>query len=133
MSKHQEQNNYVFVRRLENGPLSQLILSRLRTEGVDLRVKNDNISSVYPIATLDMTLEVRQNDVERSIALLAEIEKSHIEQNTTVDFKEADLDDIEFEKNIHAREREIIESKPPILIFLLILIFIGLSFYFTAF
>jgi len=107
-------------------------VSRLRAEGIDVRIRNSNASSIYPLATIGMQIEVNENQFELAQSLVQEMEKSALEPNPDIDFHESDEEDIAFESAMHKREQEINNAKPTSLIYLLIFLFVmTLLYYFT--
>jgi len=123
---------YTLLKNIPNTSFSQLVVSRLRAEGIDVRIRNSNASSIYPLATIGMQIEVNENQFELAQSLVQEMEKSALEPNPDIDFHEADEEDIAFESAMHKREQEINNAKPTSLIYLLIFLFVmTLLYYFT--
>lgn len=122
---------YILVRTI-NGPFGQLIVSRLRSEGIDLRLINNNSSTIYPLDSIGTKLEVRSDQKDAAMAILSEIEQSALKPNLDMDFSDASAEDIEFEKEVHEREERIKNAKPPILIYVLILIILITVYYVTS-
>ena len=126
-----ESTRYVVLRSLGNTNKSQLLVSRLRAEGIDVRVFHDNSSSIYPLwAMMDMRLEVAEHQVEEAQSLLEQMEQSARVPNPDIDFRDADHADIEFERQIYENEKKMEGIRPLNLIYLLIggLLLLSLAF-----
>lgn len=105
---------------MANSSLAQISVSRLRSEGVDVRLRNAHSSTIYPLQSIEVQIEVPASQVEQANQLLKELENSFVNQNLELDFTEYDEEDIAFEKEVHEREMKILNSKPQSLIYLLI-------------
>jgi len=119
---------YILIKTI-NGPIGQLLVSRLRAEDIDLRLIHSNASSIYPLHSFGTRLEVRAEQKEAAMRIIAEVEKTSLEPNPDLEFHDADQDDIEFEKEVHEREERINNAKPPILIYVLMLVFLVSLYY----
>ncbi len=123
--------NYIHIKTI-NGPIGQLLVSQLRAEGIDLRLINSNSSSIYPLDTFGTRLEVNINDKARALKIIADIEKTSLAPNPDLEFHDADEADIAFEKEMNEREERIKNAKPPILIYVLMLVILVSTFYFAT-
>jgi len=124
---------YISVLRVNNSPFGQLVISRLRSEGVDFRIRNDNVSAIYQLDTLGMEIEVNSEQMEIAKAIIAEMELSGSNPNFEINHIEADQLDIEFEKQMQEREQKIVEAKPPFLIFFFLFLFLIISYLIVTF
>lgn len=124
---------YTLLKNIPNNSFSQLVVSRLRAEGIDVRVRNNNASSIYPLASIGMQIEVDKEQLEWAQSLVEEMEESAMEPNPDIDFYEADEEDIAFEKEMYEREQQINNATPTSLIYLLIFMLVVVLVIFLTF
>ena len=75
-----------------------LYAARLRESGIKCFVSNSNTIAAVPLGNGGIGLHVRQNDLPEALRLLKEVDgQEPLEQ----DFREADLEDIEYERAIN--------------------------------
>ena len=70
----------------------------LKRAGIPCFLSNANVNTAFPLGGGDIGLHVRDRDRTRADALLADMEANMLAEQ---DFREADQEDIAFEKAVH--------------------------------
>jgi len=128
-----DSEKYVHIKSLNAAPYSQIILSRLKAEDIDYRVRNDISSSIYAMSNFQMSLDVRESQAQRALEIIAKMEADAERPNMDLDFREADMEDIAFEKEIYEQDQKISNAKPPIVLFLIIILIAALAVLFYTY
>ena len=102
------------------------MVSKLRSEDIDVRIRNSNSSGIYPMVGLGMQVEVRIDQFDEAEYLIQQMESNALNPNPDIDFRDADHGDIQFEKDIYEYEKKMSGTKPFNLIYLLIFIAIAI-------
>ncbi len=102
------------------------MVSRLRAEDIDVRIRNNNSSSIYPLMGIGMEIEVLYDQFEAAEKLIQQMEADALQPNPDIDFREADHGDIQFEKEINEHDEKMSQTKPINLIYLLIFILLAI-------
>lgn len=109
------------------------MVSKLRSEGIDIRLRNSNSSSIYPMIGIGMLVEVRIDQFREAENLLEQMESNAQYPNPDIDFRDADHGDIQFEKDIYERDKKMSGTKPLNLIYLLIFIVLAILLMWISF
>jgi len=64
---------YRVIREIPNTGVAQLIVSRLGAEGIDVRLRNANSSSIYPLIGIGLRIEVDIEQFEQAETLIGDI------------------------------------------------------------
>lgn len=124
---------YKVIRHLPNNSTAHIIVSRLRSEDIDVRIRNNNSSAIYPMMGIGMDIEVRIDHFEEAEYLIRQMESDALEPNPDIDFRDADHGDIQFEKEIHEREEKLSDTKPLNHIYILIFILLAILLSWVSF
>jgi hypothetical protein len=111
------------VKHFYSEQIASIFLMQLQAEGIDCFLSNTATSTLVPFGEGGISLHVNDNDVLRAIEIITEVEKRSLEK-IDKDFKDADLDDILYEKEVNDYEENLKQSPRNYLIFLLIIIFL---------
>lgn len=117
---------YKVIRQLPNTSAAHIMVSRLRAEDIDVRIRNNNSSSIYPLMGIGMEIEVLYDHFETAEKLIEQMEADALHPNPDIDFREADHGDIQFEKEINEHDQKMSRTKPLNLIYLLIFIILAI-------
>ena len=118
--------NYIYLYSTNDKLILNLIRLRFEEESYDFRILNEQISGIYPIPGIEARVFIHDDHYSEGKLLLQKILNSLKEQTRDSDFSDLDLDDIEYEKQVSQREKEMEEANwknvLPLLIILLIVI-----------
>ena len=117
-------SSIVYLYSTDNPVLMQLIRIRLDEAGIESEVYDDSISGLYHITSLASRIMVQKRHLARAKNIIYDIEEEMNNQNTDFDFKEADHEDIAYEKEVYQDEIRIKNAKPKFLILILIIAFL---------
>ena len=115
-----------------NSIVIQLIRIRLKEAGIWSDLYDEGISSVYHLPDLSSRIMVNQEDLAEAKAIVKEVEGSLSKQQTDFDFKDADEEDIAFEKAVKAYDDKLEKASLKNLIIFLIVAIIVSFFLFRA-
>jgi len=125
-----DSRKYIHLRTLNNASFKELIIARLRAEEIDFRVRNKHSAVLYPMENMGIALEVEEKDYKLAHDILAAMDEDANKHNVEIDHSEANHRDIEFEKQVYENEQKIKNAKPPIGLFLMIVLMSLLGVYF---
>lgn len=125
-----DSRKYIHLRTLNNASFEELVVARLRAEGIDFRVRNAMTATIYPLNNMGVSLEVEEADYELAQEILAAMDLDASRQPADIDHSDADHKDIEFEKQIYEHEQKLENAKPPYFTFLMIVLICLIGVYF---
>lgn len=119
------------VKHFYSEQIASLYLNRLKAEGIPCFLSNTATSTLMPFGEGGISLHVEDKDVETAMEIILEMDENAL-QKVDEDFKEADLADIIYEKEVQEYEQSL-KANPSkfinlLFIILLIIIILMLSY-----
>ena len=96
----------VLVKSFDDRIVASVYAARLKEEGIPCFISSSRITDVLPTGFSGMGLHVRETDVKMANRIIAKMDflsQKEIEE----DFREATLDDIEFQKALNQKNNKI--------------------------
>lgn len=121
----------VIAKRFYNEALAHLYKSKLKDQGIESFISNATTSTLIPFGDGGFTLHVRQSDLEEVNSIIQEVD-TDLSYTSDQDFRDADHDDIQYEKEVWEYENKLKRSslsKSIFYIILLILFMVALSYF----
>lgn len=123
----------VRIRQFFNAQKSYIYKNRLKTHGINAFILDEHVSSLIPNVTGGVGLYVEEDQAEEAAKLLKEFE-DEMKHNTQGDYREADMEDIMYEKSVYEKEEKLKNTKFSSAIWILFLVLVmGLAFYLNYF
>ncbi len=97
------------IRNFTNIAEARLYLARLEEAGVRSFISNANASQLLPFSEGGIALHIYEDDVELASEIIAEMDDNMIAP-IEEDYREADLDDIEFARYLNEKEKKLSEG-----------------------
>ena len=128
MSTFRENVKVVILRRFIYSARANIYSARLKEHGIPCFISNINTSTLIPFGEGGILLHVRENDLEAAHALLEELDKLE-KTPPDIDYRDADLQDIAYEKAVFERDQRIKQASGNIFwIILVAVIFLALIY-----
>lgn len=111
----------VFLYSPQNPIELQLLKSMLSDAGIPIEIYDEAISSVYHLPNLRTRIMVKPNYLAEARKIVTEYEKNRQHQKLDDNYRDADLEDIAYEKSVNDYEQQLSNAGPGILIVILII------------
>jgi len=121
----------VIVKRFYNETLAHLYRSKLKNHGIDSFISNATTSTLIPFGDGGFTLHIKHTDIEAAKELIRDFDKA-LKYTSDQDFRDADHDDILYEKEVWEYENNLRRSsfsKSIIYLVVLILMMLAISYF----
>lgn len=118
-------NNYIFLTASSDQLILNLIRSRLEEAGYDFRIHGEKVSVVYPIPNMEARIFVHDDHYAEAKLLVEKIMTSLDTPVQDQDFRDSDIGDIMYEKEIMENQKMINSSRVKNVIYIVILILIA--------
>ena len=102
---------------------AMIYAARLKQVGIRSFVSNANTITAFPLGEGGIGLHIKEDDTEDAIGIIREMDKNNKIGLQNISYHDADLDDIEYEKQI-AEKRDKIDPVFILIIFILLLLII---------
>lgn len=122
---------YVIARRFIAEPIAALYAAKLKSEGVACFISNSNTGTLIPFANGGIILHVPEHEYDDAMEIIRELD-SNANRRQEEDFRDADLEDIEYEAAITAYENRLNSGSGRTIAWLFILITLALGAYFAV-
>ena len=114
------------LRRFYNETSAKMVQSRLEESGVESFISNSITSTLLPFSEGGFILHVRNDDLLRAEAILNEWD-NELQDTSRGDFKNADLEDIYYEKAVWDYDQKLTNSSERRAWLLLLLVFLAFA------
>ena len=94
------------IRNFSNIAEARLYLARLEESGVPSFISNANTSQLLPFTDGGIALHIYEDDVDLANEIIGEMDENMVAP-IDEDYREADLDDIEFARYLHEKEERL--------------------------
>ena len=111
----------VIAKRFYNEALAHLYKSKLKDRGIESFISNATTSTLIPFGDGGFTLHVRQSDLDQVTSIINEVD-TDLRYTSDQDFRDADHEDIQYEKEVWEYENKLRRSSFSKLVFYLILL-----------
>jgi len=112
----------MLIKRFVFSNEAYLAAASLKAAGIKCFVGNSTMGTLVPFSEGSFTLHINQTDQAAAIALLADFENSTAIEDE--DFRDANKEDIEYEKEVREQEELVEKASPKMAIKLLIALLI---------
>lgn len=120
------QNDWVIVKKETFEARANLMVSVLNQENIDAYITNDTMATMLPIQNSGYIVRVRERDLIAAQEIIADFE-GKINTRVEEDFRDADKDDIEYQKELIENEEIVGKANSTQLLYLLFVVILGLS------
>ncbi len=121
-----ENVRFVIIRRFGYLPEAKIYESSLLDAGIHGFLSNTNTSQLLPFMEGAIALHVPEHQLEEARGILDELDAEAVKLPYDADYRDADLDDIEFARLITEREKWL-NANPGRITLLLILSLVGIA------
>ena len=118
----------VIAKRFVDPALASIVQARLEQEGISSFLSNSNTSQLIPFNEGGVILHVNETDLEEVHKIIRNIE-SELSNPVDDDFRDADMEEIMYQKNLYEKDKRIREASPKTLIIALAIIAIIILFF----
>lgn len=121
-----ENVRFVIIRRFGYLPEAKIYESCLLNAGIQGFLSNTNTSQLLPFMDGAIALHVPENQLDEAREIIGELDAEALKPPYDADYRDADLDDIEFARLVAERERRL-NAQPGRITLLLILALTGIA------
>lgn len=104
---------------------AELYAAALRDQGVPAVVNNAHLSALLPVGEVSLSIPASEKD--RALHIVREMEMNE-DREMEEDFREADLEDIYYQQELHIREKSRVNKAVWILLLIIIALLLILTF-----
>jgi len=116
--------NYVHLISTHDNLMLHLYRSRLEEAGYDIRIFNEQVSTLYQIPHMEARIFVTDDHYAEAKVLVERVKASITNPDLQQDFSEVDHADIEYEKQVNAVEQKLQNANPKNFILFIIVVII---------
>jgi hypothetical protein len=85
---------------------ARLYVARLRQQGIQSFISNANTITAFPLGDAGIGLHIRERDSERALSVIEELDENSKQRSQHFNFRDADHEDIAFEKAVYDQEHK---------------------------
>lgn len=111
------------VKHFYSEQIASIYLTQLQSAGIACFLSNTATSTLVPFAEGGISLHVIEDDIPRAMEIIQEVEK-RAREKVDEDFKDAELDDIQYEKEVNDYEEKLKHNPRNFINILFIILFI---------
>lgn len=101
---------------------ARIYAARLKEAGINSFISNANTSTVIPFGEGGIGLHVKQDDLEEAVAIIEQLDINNESELQDVSFRDADKEDIAYEKEIRTKKGQAYSSTFMITLFFIIVL-----------
>ena len=117
------EDQIITVRKFYDSVTAEIYAAKLRDEGVSFHLRDGNIANILHLATQSIRLEIHAKDREWVERILSELDQLH-RSEPDEDFREADQEEIQYQKKLHEEKTAVWPKKNIQWLFLIVLVLI---------
>ena len=116
----------VILRRFVYEAQANIYAARLHEAGIDTFISNATTGSMLPFIPGGFVMHVAESDLEEARHILKELD-DNLKVQSNLDYRNADLEDIEYEKSVYLHEQKMERREGKYFAILIIILAVVLS------
>ncbi|MDX1408922.1 MAG: DUF2007 domain-containing protein, partial [Saprospiraceae bacterium] len=116
----------VILRRFIHEAQANIYAARLHEAGIDTFISNANTGGMLPFIPGGFVMHVDETDLEEAQQILREMD-DNLKVQSNLDYRNADLEDIEYEKAVYLSEQKMERREGKYMAFFIIVLVVILS------